>query len=111
MLKNLRNLVSRKASKIQNEREETIKQSKNKKKNSKEPTQEQEPDVLEEDVSESKKETTSEKESEAESTVMPPQTNPKRKRQDEVILRHADSVNLMFGYFDKKFQTMQNQID
>ena len=42
---------------------------------------------------------------------MPPKTNPKRKRQDEVTLRPADSVNLMFGYFDKTFQAMQNQID
>ena len=50
MLKKLRNLVSRKASKFQKEREETIEQSKNKKEKSKEPTPEQEPDTLQEDV-------------------------------------------------------------
>ena len=42
---------------------------------------------------------------------MPPQANPKRKRQDEVTFQPADSLNLMFGYFDKKFEAMQNQID
>ena len=42
---------------------------------------------------------------------MPPQAHPKRKRQDEVTLQHADSSNLMFGYFDKKFEVMQNEID
>ena len=42
---------------------------------------------------------------------MAPQAYPKRKRQDEVTLQHADSLNLMFGYFDKKFEVMQNQID
>ena len=111
MLKNLRNLASRKSSKIQKEREETIKQTKNKKKKTKEPTPEQEPDILKEDLSQRDKETTSEEESSAESTVMPPQAHPKRKRQDEVTLQHADSSNLMFGYFDKKFEVMQNEID
>ena len=89
MLKNLRNLVIRKASKVQKEREESIKQSKIKKKKFKEPTPEQEPDILKRDVSDREKETTSEKESVAESTVMPPQANPKRKRQDEVTLQPA----------------------
>ena len=42
---------------------------------------------------------------------MPPQANPKVKRQDEVTLQPADSLNLMFRYFDKKFEAMQNQID
>ena len=42
---------------------------------------------------------------------MPLQANPKRKRQDEVTFQPADSLNLMFGYFDKKFEAMQNQID
>ena len=42
---------------------------------------------------------------------MPPQENSKRKRQDEVTLQPADSLNLMFGYFNKKFEAMQNQID
>ena len=42
---------------------------------------------------------------------MPPQANPKRRRQDEVTLQPADSLNLIFGYFDKKFEAMQNQID
>ena len=41
---------------------------------------------------------------------MPPQENSKRKRQDEVTLQPADSLNLMFGYFNKKFEAMQNQI-
>ena len=54
---------------------------------------------------------TTEEESVAESIVMPPQANPKRKRQDEVTFQPADSLNLMFGYFDKKFEAMQNQID
>ena len=111
MLKNLRNLVSRKASKAQKEREETIKQTENKKKKTKEPTPEQEPNILKEDFSQREKEAMSEEESSAESTVMPPQANPKRKRQDEVTLQPADSINLMFGYFDKKFEAMQNQID
>ena len=87
MLKNLRNLASRKASKAQNEREETIKETKNKKKKTKEPTPEQEPNILEEDFSQREKEATSEEESSAESTVMPPQANPKRRRQDEVTLQ------------------------
>ena len=111
MLKNLRNLASRKASKAQNEREETIKETKNKKKKTKEPTPEQELNILEEDFSQREKEATSEEESSAESTVMPPQANPKRRRQDEVTLQPADSLNLIFGYFDKKFEAMQNQID
>ena len=111
MLKNLRNLASRKASKAQNEREETIKETKNKKKKTKEPTPEQEPNILEEDFSQREKEATSEEESSAESTVMPPQANPKRRRQDEVTLQPGDSLNLIFGYFDKKFEAMQNQID
>ena len=42
---------------------------------------------------------------------MPLPANPKRKRQDEVTLQPADNLNLMFGYFDKKFEAMQNQID
>ena len=42
---------------------------------------------------------------------MPPQENSKRKRQDEVTLQPADSLNLMFGYFNKKFEAMRNQID
>ena len=42
---------------------------------------------------------------------MPLQANPKRKCQDEVTLEPADSLNLMFRYFDKKFEAMQNQID
>ena len=103
--------MSWKASKARKEREKTIKQSKNKKKKTKEPTPEQEPDILEEDVSDREKETTSEEESAAKSTVMPPQANPKRKRQDEVTLQPGDSLNLMFEYFDKKFEAMQNQID
>ena len=111
MLKNLRNLASRKASKAQNEREETIKETKNKKKKTREPTPEQKPNILEEDFSQREKETTSEEEFSAESTVMPPQANPKRRRHDEVTLQPADSLNLIFGYFDKKFEAMQNQID
>ena len=111
MLKNLRNLFSRKASKAQKEREETIKQIKNKKRKTKEPTLEQEPDILEEEFSEREEETTSEEESIAESTAMPTQANPKRKHQDEVNLQPADSLHLMFGYFDKKFEAMKNQID
>ena len=111
MLKNLRNLVSRKASKAQNEREETIKETKNKKKKTREPTPEQKPNILEEDFSQREKETTSEEEFSAESTVMPPQANPKRRRHDEVTLQPADSLNLILGYFDKKFEAMQNQID
>ena len=103
--------MSRKASKAQKEKEETIKQTKNKKKKTKEPTPEQEPNILEEDFYQREKETTSEEESSAESTVMPPQANPKKKRQDEVTLQPTDSLNLMFGYFDKKFEAMQNQID
>ena len=43
--------MSRKTSKAQKDREETIKQSKNKKKKTKEPNPQQEPDILEEDVS------------------------------------------------------------
>ena len=86
MLKNLKNLASRKSSKAQKEREETIKQTKNKKKKTKEPTPEQEPDILKEDLSQWDKKATSEEESSAESTVMPPQANPKVKRQDEVTL-------------------------
>ena len=108
MLKKLRNLASRKASKAQKEREETIKQIKNKKRKTKEHTPEQEQNILEENVSEREEETTSEEESVAVSTAM--QANPKRKRQDEVTLQPADSLNLMFGYFDKKFEAMQNQI-
>ena len=57
MFKKLRNFESRKASKNQKEREETIKQTKNKKKKTKELTPEQEPDILEEDFSEGEKET------------------------------------------------------
>ena len=83
------------------EREETIKQSKKKKKKTKEPIPEQEPDILEEDVSELEKETMSEEESVAESTIMPPQANPERKRQNEVTLQPVDSLHLMFVYFDK----------
>ena len=101
MLKNLRNLASRKANKAQKQREETIKQSKNKKKKTTEIIPEQEPDILKEDVSEREKETTSEEESVAESTIIPPKANSKRKRQDEVTLQPADSLNLMFRYFDK----------
>ena len=41
---------------------------------------------------------------------MPPPANPKRKCQDEVTLQPADSLNLTFGYFDKKFEAMQDQI-
>ena len=82
-----------KASKAQKEREETIKQTKNKKK-TKELTPEQEPNILEEDFSHREKETTSEEESSAESTVMPSQANPKRKRQDEVTLQPAVKVIL-----------------
>ena len=93
MLKILRNLVNRKASKAQKKREETIKQTKNKKK-TKELTPEQEPNILEEDFSQREKETTSEEESSAESTVMPSQANPKRKRQDEVTLQPAVKVIL-----------------
>ena len=111
MLKKLRNLLSKKASNAQKEREKTIKQTKNKKKKTKEPTPEQEPNILEEDFYQREKETTSEEESSAESTVMPPQANPKKKRQDEVTLQPIDSLNLMFGQFDKKFEAMQNQID
>ena len=103
MLKNLKNLVSRKASKVQKEREEIIKKSKNKKKKTKEFTPEQEPDILEEDVSLTKSET--------ESTIISSQGKPKRKRQDEENLQPADSLNSMFGYFDKKFEAMQNQIN
>ena len=43
----------------------------------------------------------SEEESVAESTIMPPQANPERKRQNEVTLQPADSLHLMFVYFDK----------
>ena len=111
MLKNLRNLVSRKASKAQKEREETIKKAKNKKKKTKEPIPEQEPNILEEDFSQREKEATSEEESSSESVIMPLQANPKRKGQDGVTLQPADSLTLMFGYFDKKFEAMQNQID
>ena len=111
MLKKLRNLLSKKASKAQKEREKTVKQTKNKKKKTKKPTPEQEPNILEEDFYQREKETTSEEESSAESTVMPPQANPKKKRQDEVTLQPIDSLNLMFGQFDKKFEAMQNQID
>ena len=103
--------MSRKSSKAQKERQETIKQTKNEKKKPKEPTPEQEPNILEEDFSQREKETTSEEESSAEPTVMPPQANSKRKSQDEVTLQPADSLNLMFGYFDKKFEAMENQID
>ena len=78
--------MSRKASKAQKEREETIKQTKNKKEKTKEPTPEQEPNILEENFSQKEKETMSEEESSAESTVMPPQANPKVKCQDEVTL-------------------------
>ena len=42
---------------------------------------------------------------------MPPQANPKRKRQDEVTLQSADSLSLMFSHFNKTFHTMQNKID
>ena len=112
MLKNLRNPLSRKRERErERESEEIIKQSKNKKKKTKEPIPEQEPNILEEDFSQREKETTSEEESSAEPTVMPPQANSKRKRQDEVTLQPADSLNLMFGYFDKKFEAMENQID
>ena len=52
-----------------------------------------------------------EKESEAEANVMLPQANPKRKRQDEVNLQPANSLNVMFWYSNKKFEAMQNQID
>ena len=103
--------MSRKANKAQKEREERTNQSKNKKKKTTEIIPEQEPDIPEEDISEREEETTSEEESVAESTIMPPKANPKRKRQDEVALQPADSLSLMFGYFDKKFEAMQNQID
>ena len=53
----------------------------------------------------------SEEESVAESTIMPLQAHPKKKRQDEVTLQPAGSLNLMFGYFDKMLEAMQNQID
>ena len=111
MLNNLRNLVSRNASKAQKEREETIKETKNKKKKTKERIQEQAPNILEEDFSQREKETMSEEESSSESTIMSLQANPKRKGRDEVTLQPADSLTLMFGHFDKKFETMQNQID
>ena len=65
------------------------------------------PDILEEDVSKRQKEATSEEES----NVTPSQAIPKRKRQEEVNLQPTDSLNLMFGYFNKKFEAMQNQID
>ena len=42
---------------------------------------------------------------------MPPQANPKRKRQNEVTLQPADNLSLMFGYLNKKFEAIQNQID
>ena len=91
MLKNSRNLVSQKASKVQKEREETIKQSKNKKKKIKEPAPEQDLDIPEEDVSEREKGTTLEEESEIESSVMSSQAKPKRKCQDEVNFHPADA--------------------
>ena len=48
----------------------------------------------------------SEEESAAKSTVMPPQANRKRKRQDEVTLQLADCLNLMFEYFNKTFEAI-----
>ena len=78
MLKSLRNLVSRKASKAQKEREETIKQTKNNNKKTKEPIPEQDPNIMEEGFSQRETETTSEEESSAESTVMQLQANPQK---------------------------------
>ena len=53
----------------------------------------------------------SEEEYVAESTVMVSQANTKRKCQGEVTFQPTVSLNLMFRYFDKKFEVMQNQID
>ena len=50
--------MSRKSSKTQKEKDETIKQTTNKKKKTKEPTPEQEPNILQEDFSQREKETT-----------------------------------------------------
>ena len=84
MYKKVRNLVSQKASKAQKDREETIKQNKNKQIETNKSTPEQEPNILEADVSARKKETTSQTNFEAVSTVIPTQANPKGKQLDEI---------------------------
>ena len=48
----------------------------------------------------------SEEESAATSTVMPPQANRKRKRQDEVTLQPADCLIVIIGYFNKTFEAI-----
>ena len=63
MRKNLRNVISQKATKFQKDTEERIKQRKNEKEKIKEPIPEQEPNIVEKDVSEREKDTTSEEES------------------------------------------------